>query len=55
MSDWNSLECPNCGYGEAIHTIHSDDDHEINCQQCDLIEREDEENCAECAVEGEGK
>ena len=48
MSDWNSLECPNCGYGEAIHTIHSDDDHELNCQQCDLIEREDEDNCSEC-------
>jgi hypothetical protein len=55
MNDWNSLDCPNCGYGEATHTIHNEYDHEINCTKCDLIEREDEDNCAECAVEGESE
>jgi len=48
MSDWNSLDCPNCGAEGAVHTIHSEDDHEINCQECDSIERADEENCEEC-------
>lgn len=50
MSDWNSLDCPNCGAGGAIHTIHSESDHEINCQQCDLIDRDDELNCFDCGV-----
>lgn len=50
MSDWNSLDCPNCGAGGAIHTIHSESDHEINCQECDLIDRDDELNCFDCGV-----
>jgi hypothetical protein len=54
MSDWNSLDCPNCGYSEAIHTVWSEDNHEINCQKCDLIDRADENNCEECAI-GEEK
>jgi primosomal protein N' len=52
MSEWNSMQCPNCDNDEAIHTIWSEDDHEINCQKCDLIERDSEDNCAECATEG---
>ncbi len=52
MSDWFSMKCPNCDNNEAIHTAWSEDDHEINCQECDLIERDDEDNCAECAEEG---
>jgi len=38
VSDWFSMKCPNCDNNEAIHTAWSEDDHEINCQECDLIE-----------------
>jgi ribosomal protein S27E len=55
VSEWNSMQCPNCGNDEAIHTIWSEGDHEINCQECDLIERDSQDNCAECATEGESK
>jgi primosomal protein N' len=51
MNEWNSLECPSCGYGEAIHTVWSEDNHEINCTKCDLIERDNEDNCEECGGE----
>jgi ribosomal protein S27E len=50
MSDWNSLDCPNCGAGGAIHTIYSESNHEINCQECDFIDRDDEVNCFDCGV-----
>jgi predicted nucleic acid-binding Zn ribbon protein len=52
MGEWYSMKCLNCGNEEAVHTIHSEEDHETNCQQCDLIEREDEDTCSIC---GEGE
>ena len=50
MNEWNSLECPNCGADGAIHTIYGVSNHEINCGECDLIDRDDELNCADCGV-----
>jgi len=52
MRQWNAMGCANCDNDAGIHTIWSEDDHEINCQQCDLIERDNEDNCAECEEEG---
>ncbi len=51
--EWNSTDCPNeCEGGEAIHTVwlleDGSEEHEINCQECDNIDRESAENCDEC-------
>ena len=48
LDDWYSLECPNCESNEAVHNTYSNGEHEINCTQCDLIERDSEDNCTDC-------